>query len=135
MIQYNPSQHGTVQQRREVMMEVQHSGHRPEWYIMQDPSEEEPLAGVCYLAALLKDNGVVDAAPLFAHGCVNVKNNEYCKKDYVSPPNDGITEQVYSLIVSGEELPLKIRISSEFAAKCQDACNEFISQNNLLCNL
>lgn len=109
VIQRNPGQHGTVQQRRKVMMEVQHPGHRPERYIMQDPSEEEPLAGVRYLAALLEDDGVFDAAPLLAHGRVNVKNHEYREEDYVSPPNDGIAEQVYPLIVPGEELPLQIK--------------------------
>lgn len=49
------------------MMEVQHPGHCPERRVMQDPSEEKPLAGMRNLAALLEDNGIVDAAPLFAH--------------------------------------------------------------------
>lgn len=87
-------------------MEVQHPGHCPERRVMQDPSEEKPLAGMRNLAALFENDGVVDAAPLFAHWRVNVKNHEYREKDYVSPPNDGIAEQIYSLIVSREELPL-----------------------------
>jgi len=34
VIQRDPAQHGAVQQSREVMMKVQHSGHRPERRIM-----------------------------------------------------------------------------------------------------
>lgn len=111
MIQRNSGQHGAVQQRREVMMKVQHSGHRPEWHVMQHPSEEEPLAGVRYLTSLLEHNSVVDATSLFAHGSVNVKSHKYYEEDYVTPPNDRISEQVYPLIVSGEELSLKVKIT------------------------
>lgn len=108
VIQRNPGQHGIVQQCREVMMKVQDPGHRPERRVMQDPSEKEPLAGVRYLAALLEEDGVVDAASLLAHGRVNVKYHEYREEDYVCPPNHGVAEQVYPLIVPGEELPLQI---------------------------
>lgn len=86
---------------------------------MQDPSEKEPLASVRYLAALLENDGVVDTASLFAHGRVNIKNHEYRKKDYVSPPNNGVTEQVYPLIVSGEELPLQIKDKNLFRIRCK----------------
>lgn len=95
------------------MMKIQYPGHRPERYIMQDPSEEEPLSSVRYFAPLLEHDGVVNAAPLFAHGSVDVKNYKYYEKDYVTPPNDGIAEQIYPLIIPGEELSLqkKIRVS------------------------
>lgn len=74
------------------MMKVQHPGHRPERCVMQDPSEEEPLAGVRYFAALLEYDGVFDTAPLLPHRSVYVKDHEYYKEDYVPPPNDRIAE-------------------------------------------
>lgn len=70
-------------------MKVQHSGHRPKRRVMQNPSEEEPLASMRYL---LVHDGVVDTAPLLAHGSVDVKNYKDYEEDYVSPPNDGIAE-------------------------------------------
>lgn len=59
---------------------------------MQDPSEEEPLAGVRYFAALFEHDDVIDTAPLLSHGSVYVKDPEYYEEDYVPPPNDGIAE-------------------------------------------
>jgi hypothetical protein len=88
------------------MMKIQYPSHRPERHIMQDPSEEEPPASVHYFTSPVEHDGVVDATPLLAHGSVDVKNYKYYKEDYVSPPNDGIPEQIYSLIVPREELPL-----------------------------
>jgi len=73
-------------------MEVQHSGHRPERRIMQEPSEKEPLASVRYLAPLLEYDGIINTTSLLAHGSMDVKNCKYYEEDYISPPNDRIAE-------------------------------------------
>lgn len=109
VIQCHPSQHGAVKQRWKVMMKIQHARHRPERRVMEDPSDEKPYAGVLYFTSLLEHDNVVDASPLLAHGSVDIKNHIYHKEDYVPPPNHRIAEQIYSLIVSGEELPLRMR--------------------------
>lgn len=92
MVQRNPGKHGAVQQRREVMMKVQYPGHRPKRRVMQDPPEEEPLAGVRYFAPLLEHNSIIDTTPLLAYGSMDVKDYKDYEEDYVSPPNNGIAE-------------------------------------------
>jgi len=91
VIQCDPAQHGAVQQGWEVMMKVQHSGHRPERRIMQDPAKKEPLASMRYSLSPLDVNSTVAiTAPLFAHACMHIESYEYHEKDYVAPPDDGI---------------------------------------------
>lgn len=129
MIHRDPGQHGAVQQRREVMMEVQDPGHRPEGRVMQDPPEEQPLAGVCYPPSSRNVGVVAVAAPLLAHRRVHVENHVYHEEDHVAPPDDGIAQQVYPLIVAREELPLKskaLRQDSFRASNSDDLLNSTI---------
>jgi len=63
------------------MMKVQHPGHRPERYIMQNPSDEEPFASVRYFASMLEHDGIVNTASLLAHGSMDIKNYEYYEED------------------------------------------------------
>lgn len=74
------------------MMEIQHPTHCPEWRIVQNPSEEDPFASMCYSASLLEHNSVVDITPLLAYGNVHVENDEHYKKNYVSPPNNRVAK-------------------------------------------
>jgi len=76
---------------------------------MQDPSEKEPFASMRYSLSPLDVSGITVTASLFAHACMHVESHKYQEEDYVAPPDNGIAQQVYSLVVPREKLSLETK--------------------------
>ena len=88
-------------------MEVEHPSHGPERDVVEAPAKEEPEASVEGLVLLLRGLGRLDSPSLPADGVVHKGPEEEGEEDEVGPPDEGVAEEVDSVVVAGEVLTLR----------------------------